>query len=138
MMPLRSPPRPASILSLWPRLPRPPDAVARTRWRQRRLARRESHGLSLSGTDAKAWRTAYRRRAVGRMLSAFAEPERSALRAAIVEVGLAKAATLVPAIEASGLHASAPTRARRTSRTDVANVSPHGPALPPLRVALGP
>ncbi len=49
-----------------------------------------------------SWRTAYRRLAVGRMLSAFDEPERSAVRAAIAEVGLAKAATLVPAIERTG------------------------------------
>ncbi len=49
-----------------------------------------------------SWRTAYRRLAVGRMLSAFDEPERSALRTAIAEVGLAKAATLVPAIERTG------------------------------------
>lgn len=49
-----------------------------------------------------SWRTAYRRLAVGRMLSAFDEPDRSALRTAIAEVGLAKAATLVPAIERTG------------------------------------
>src|SRR5512136_3209336 len=38
-----------------------------------------------------SWRTAYKRLAIGRMLLAFAESERVVLRAAIAEVGLAKA-----------------------------------------------
>ncbi len=46
-----------------------------------------------------SWRTAYKRLAIGRMLTSFAEPERSTLRAAIAQVGLAKATVVAPAIE---------------------------------------
>jgi len=46
-----------------------------------------------------SWRTAYKRLAIGRMLLSFEEPERPVLRAAIAEVGLAKAAVAAPAIE---------------------------------------
>jgi hypothetical protein len=46
-----------------------------------------------------SWRTAYKRLAIGRMLTGFEEPERSQLRAAIGAVGLAKATVVVPAIE---------------------------------------
>jgi hypothetical protein len=46
-----------------------------------------------------SWRTAYKRLAIGRMLLSFEEPERLVLRAAIAEVGLAKAAVTAPAIE---------------------------------------
>ncbi len=46
-----------------------------------------------------SWRTAYKRLAIGRMLTSFAEPERSRLRAAIAQVGLAKATVVAPAIE---------------------------------------
>src|SRR5216683_7375493 len=46
-----------------------------------------------------SWRTAYKRLAIGRMLLSFEEPERPVLRAAIAEVGLAKAAVVAPAIE---------------------------------------
>jgi hypothetical protein len=49
-----------------------------------------------------SWRTAYKRLAIGRMLLSFGEPERLILRAAIAEVGLAKAAVLGPAIERFG------------------------------------
>jgi hypothetical protein len=56
---------------------------------------REVLGLS-------SWRTAYKRLAIGRMLQAFPEPERTAVRAAVAEVGLAKAAVVVPAIERDG------------------------------------
>src|SRR5262249_17375710 len=49
-----------------------------------------------------SWRTAYKRLAIGRMLHAFPEPERGAMRAAVAQVGLAKAAIVVPAIERAG------------------------------------
>src|SRR5262245_10913355 len=49
-----------------------------------------------------SWRTAYKRLAIGRLLARFAEPERTALRAAVATVGLAKTAVLVPAIERLG------------------------------------
>lgn len=49
-----------------------------------------------------SWRTAYKRLAIGRMLTAFPEPERAAVRAAIAEVGVAKASVIVPAIERTG------------------------------------
>jgi hypothetical protein len=49
-----------------------------------------------------SWRTAYKRLAIGRMLHAFPEPERGAMRAAVAQVGLAKAAVVVPAIERAG------------------------------------
>ena len=49
-----------------------------------------------------SWRTAYKRLAIGRMLMSFEEPERLALRAAIAEVGLAKATVVAPAIERLG------------------------------------
>jgi hypothetical protein len=46
-----------------------------------------------------SWRTAYKRLAIGRMLTAFPEPERGPVRAAIAGVGVAKASVIVPAIE---------------------------------------
>jgi len=46
-----------------------------------------------------SWRTAYKRLAIGRMLTSFDEPERTTLRAAIARVGLAKATVVAPAIE---------------------------------------
>jgi hypothetical protein len=46
-----------------------------------------------------SWRTAYKRLAIGRMLTGFEEPERGQLRTAIGAVGLAKATVVVPAIE---------------------------------------
>ena len=49
-----------------------------------------------------SWRTAYKRLAIGRMLTAIAEPERALVRAAVAEVGLAKATIIAPAIERSG------------------------------------
>jgi hypothetical protein len=49
-----------------------------------------------------SWRTAYKRLAVGRLLTRFTEPERTALRAGVAAVGLAKTAVLVPAIERLG------------------------------------
>jgi hypothetical protein len=48
-----------------------------------------------------SWRTAYKRLAIGRMLAAFPEPERAAIRAALAQIGVAKAAIIVPAIEQS-------------------------------------
>jgi hypothetical protein len=50
----------------------------------------------------QSWRTAYKRLAIGRMLEQFPEPEREAVRAAIAQVGLAKATIVVPAIERAG------------------------------------
>lgn len=49
-----------------------------------------------------SWRTAYKRLAIGRLLTGFDERERALLRAAIAGVGLAKAAVVVPAIERLG------------------------------------
>ena len=49
-----------------------------------------------------SWRTAYKRLAIGRMLSLFSEPTRETIRAAIAEVGVAKATIIAPAIEHSG------------------------------------
>jgi len=49
-----------------------------------------------------SWRTAYKRLAIGRMLTSFEEPERAVLRTAIADVGVAKAAVVVPAIERLG------------------------------------
>jgi hypothetical protein len=49
-----------------------------------------------------SWRTAYKRFAIGRMLSAFPEPARPAIRAAIAQVGVAKATVIVPAVERTG------------------------------------
>ncbi len=46
-----------------------------------------------------SWRTAYKRLAIGRVLTSFDESERPLLRAAIADVGLAKATIVVPAIE---------------------------------------
>ncbi len=46
-----------------------------------------------------SWRTAYKRLAIGRMLSAFPEPERGAIRAALAQIGVAKATVIAPAIE---------------------------------------
>jgi hypothetical protein len=56
---------------------------------------REVLGLS-------SWRTAYKRFAIGRMLSAFAELARPAIRGAIAQVGVAKATVIVPAVERTG------------------------------------
>src|SRR5262249_61920823 len=49
-----------------------------------------------------SWRTAYKRLAIGRVLTMFAEPERALLRTGIAEVGLAKATIIAPAIEHFG------------------------------------
>jgi len=49
-----------------------------------------------------SWRTAYKRLAVGRMLTTFPEPERALLRVGIARVGLAKATVAAPAIERLG------------------------------------
>jgi len=56
---------------------------------------REVLGLS-------SWRTAYKRLAIGRMLMQFSESQRPLVRAAIADVGLAKATVIAPAIERSG------------------------------------
>jgi hypothetical protein len=49
-----------------------------------------------------SWRTAYKRLAIGRMLMRFEERERAMLRITIAEVGVAKSAVVVPAIERLG------------------------------------
>ncbi len=46
-----------------------------------------------------SWRTAYKRLAIGRMLAAFPEPDRGAIRAALAGIGVAKATVIAPAIE---------------------------------------
>jgi hypothetical protein len=49
-----------------------------------------------------SWRTAYKRLAIGRMLTAFDRAERPLIRAAVAEVGVAKATVVAPAIERTG------------------------------------
>ena len=49
-----------------------------------------------------SWRTAYKRLAIGRMLSQIATSERAAVRSAIAEVGVAKASIVAAAIERTG------------------------------------
>jgi len=49
-----------------------------------------------------SWRTAYKRLAIGRMLSRFDASERPLVRAAIADVGVAKATLIAPAIERTG------------------------------------
>jgi len=49
-----------------------------------------------------SWRTAYKRLAIGRMLRRFEASERTLVRAAIAEVGVAKATLIAPAIERTG------------------------------------
>jgi len=49
-----------------------------------------------------SWRTAYKRLAIGRMLATFPEPERGAIRAALAQIGVAKATVIAPAIEQHG------------------------------------
>jgi hypothetical protein len=49
-----------------------------------------------------SWRTAYKRLAIGRMLTAIPEAERALVRIAVAQVGLAKATVIAPAIERSG------------------------------------
>jgi hypothetical protein len=60
-----------------------------------------------------SWRTAYKRLAIGRMLCRFEVSERPLVRAAIAEVGLAKATLIVPAIERTGEWAAWVELARR-------------------------
>jgi hypothetical protein len=68
---------------------------------------RRSNGTAYGSEEAyfrevlrlTSWRTAYKRLAIGRVLTSFDEPERALLRTAIAEVGLAKATVVVPAIE---------------------------------------
>jgi hypothetical protein len=49
-----------------------------------------------------SWRTAYKRLAIGRMLTRIGMAERPAVRAAVAEVGVAKAAMVATAIERTG------------------------------------
>jgi len=49
-----------------------------------------------------SWRTAYKRLAIGRMLSQMPAAERPLVRAAVAEVGVAKTAVIAPAIERTG------------------------------------
>src|SRR5260370_33966615 len=51
------------------------------------------------GWGRASGRTAYKRLAIGRMLTRFEEPERSLLRSTLAQVGLAKATVVAPAIE---------------------------------------
>jgi hypothetical protein len=67
---------------------------------------REALGLA-------SWRTAYKRLAIGRMLCRFEVSERPLVRAAIAEVGLAKATLIVPAVERTGEWAAWVELARR-------------------------
>jgi hypothetical protein len=68
---------------------------------------RRSNGTAYESEEAyfrevlrvTSWRTAYKRLAIGRVLTSFGEAERALLRTAIAEVGLAKATVVVPAIE---------------------------------------
>ncbi len=71
---------------------------------------RRSNGTAYESEEAyfrevlrlASWRTAYKRLAIGRVLTSFGESERALLRTAIAEVGLAKATVVVPAIERFG------------------------------------
>jgi len=49
-----------------------------------------------------SWRTAYKRLAIGRMLSQIATAERAVVRAAVAEVGVAKTSIVAVAIERTG------------------------------------
>jgi len=49
-----------------------------------------------------SWRTAYKRLAIGRMLSRIADTERATVRAAVADVGVAKASMVAAAIERTG------------------------------------
>src|SRR5947209_7148846 len=60
-----------------------------------------------------SWRTAYKRLAIGRMLRRFEASERPLVRAAIAEVGVAKASLIAPAIERTGEWAAWVELARR-------------------------
>jgi hypothetical protein len=68
---------------------------------------RRSNGTAYESEEAyfrevlrlTSWRTAYKRLAIGRVLTSLGESERALLRTAIAEVGLAKATVVVPAIE---------------------------------------
>jgi hypothetical protein len=60
-----------------------------------------------------SWRTAYKRLAIGRMLWRFEAAERPFVRAAVADVGLAKATLIVPAVERTGEWASWIELARR-------------------------
>jgi hypothetical protein len=71
---------------------------------------RRSNGTAYESEEAyfrevlrlTSWRTAYKRLAIGRVLTSFGESERALLRTAIGDVGLAKASIIVPAIERFG------------------------------------
>src|SRR5712691_9925455 len=56
---------------------------------------REALGLA-------SWRTAYKRLAIGRMLTSFGETERALVRTALADLGVAKASIVAPAIERLG------------------------------------
>ena len=79
------------------------EVHARGYWSQVRRAdgrpyeTEESYFRDVLGVTS--WRTAYKRLAIGRMLTGFEAAERTLLRAAIVRVGLAKTAVVAPAIE---------------------------------------
>ena len=60
-----------------------------------------------------SWRTAYKRLAIGRMLRRFEASERPLVRAAIAEVGVAKATLIASAIERTGEWAAWVELARR-------------------------
>jgi hypothetical protein len=49
-----------------------------------------------------SWRTAYKRLAIGRMLTAISATERPLVRAAVAHVGVAKTTIIAPAIERTG------------------------------------
>src|SRR5690349_20580952 len=49
-----------------------------------------------------SWRTAYKRLAIGRMLGQISSAERAVVRAAVADVGLAKASIVAGAIERTG------------------------------------
>ena len=60
-----------------------------------------------------SWRTAYKRLAIGRMLSQMPAAERPLVRAAVAEVGVAKTTVIAPAIERTGDWATWVDLARR-------------------------
>jgi hypothetical protein len=71
---------------------------------------RRSNGTSYEREEAyfrevlrlTSWRTAYKRLAIGGVLTSFGESERALLRTAIADVGLAEATIIVPAVERFG------------------------------------
>src|SRR5712664_3142508 len=85
-----------------------------------------------------SWRTAYKRLAIGRMLTRFEEPERSLLRSSLAAVGLAKATVVAPAIERFGGVADLASVRKRTADGAPAGEGFGGARCPPAGSRAGP